>query len=164
MKTTIPSPFDIIPPPPGPWEPTRYAWLLLIVVLLLCFWLIRRSGQRRTLLAPQIVRALETELSHAASQTPIPLERLSRLTKRLIGFYITQDLSGLTSPETRVVAQSLRKGDDQSRSAAEIVELLATIEDQEYAPRERSPEIALSDDIKHLLTAISAHTRRYKPS
>lgn len=164
MNTPIPTPFDIIPPPPGPWVPTGYAWLFLIALLLLAWWLIRRSGRRRSLATQQIVRSLETELSHAASQTPLPLERLCRLTKRLIGFYIPHDLSGLTSPETRVVAQALRKGDDRSRSAAEIVDLLATIEDQEYAPRERSQESLLNSEIQHLLTAITAHTRRYKPS
>jgi hypothetical protein len=165
MKTPIPTPFDIIPPPPGPWVPTSYAWLALACLLLLCWVLIRRIGQRRgSPAAEQIVRALETELSHATNQTPLPLERVCRLTKRLIAFYIPQDLSGLTSPETRIVAQTLRKGDDRSRSAAEIVDLLATIEDQEYAPRKSSQDSALYDDVKNLTAAITAHARRYKPS
>jgi hypothetical protein len=84
--------------------------------------------------------------------------------KRLIAFYIPQDLSGLSSTETHIVAQALRKGDDRSRSAAEIVDLLAIIEDQEYAPRERTQNSALHADVKNLTAAITAHTRRYKPS
>jgi hypothetical protein len=63
-----------------------------------------------------------------------------------------------------LVAVALRKGDDRSRSAAHIVELLATIEDQEYAPKETSTESALLTDVTSLTAAITAHTRRYRPS
>jgi hypothetical protein len=63
-----------------------------------------------------------------------------------------------------MVAEALRKGDDRSRSAAHIVDLLATIEDQEYAPKETSPQSALHADVNQLTAAITAHTRRYRPS
>jgi hypothetical protein len=165
MKTAIPTPFDIIPPPPGPWVPTTYSWIALMCALVLSSWLIRRIGRRRrTPAVEQIVRGLESELTHAATQDPVRLERVCRLAKRLIAFYIPQDLTGLTSPETRMVAEALRKGDDRSRSAAHIVDLLATIEDQEYAPKETSPQSALHADVNQLTAAITAHTRRYRPS
>jgi hypothetical protein len=63
-----------------------------------------------------------------------------------------------------MVAESLRAGDDRSRSAADIVELLATIEDQEYAPKESATDGALHTDVNNLAAAITAHMRRYKPS
>jgi hypothetical protein len=63
-----------------------------------------------------------------------------------------------------MVAEALRKGDDRSRSAAQIVELLAAIEDREYAPKDSSPESALLTDVNNLTAALATHTRRYKPS
>jgi hypothetical protein len=63
-----------------------------------------------------------------------------------------------------MVAESLRAGDDRSRSAADIVELLATIEDQEYAPKESATDGALHTDVNNLAAVITAHMRRYKPS
>ncbi|MEY4701780.1 MAG: hypothetical protein RL326_1967 [Pseudomonadota bacterium] len=165
MQTPIPTPFDIISPPPAPWVPTTYAWLVLLSALVLAYWWIRRLGRKRRAPAvEQIIRGLESELTHATTQDPLRLERVCRLAKRLIAFYIPQDLTGLTSPETRMVAEALRKGDDRSRSAAQIVELLAAIEDREYAPKDSSPESALLTDVNNLTAALATHTRRYKPS
>jgi len=164
MKTAIPTPFDIIPPPPGPWVPSSQAWLALLCALLVAWLLIRRVGKRgRSPAVDRIIRNLEAELTHTASQEPAQLERLCRLAKRLIAFYIPHDLTGLTSPETRLIADSLFKGDDRARSSAEIVRLLAEIEDREYEPRLESGESTIRSETEKLAALFSAHIRRHKP-
>jgi len=164
MKTPIPTPFDIIPPPPGPWVPSSQAWLALLCALLVAWLLIRRVGKRgRSPAVDRIVRNLDAELTHAASQEPVQLERLCRLAKRLIAFYIPHDLTGLTSPETRLIADSLLKGDERARSCAEIVRLLAEIEDHEYEPRRESGDATIRSETEKLAELFSRHIRRHKP-
>lgn len=164
MKSPIPTPFDIIAPPPGPWVPSPLAWIVLLCALIIACWLIRGIGKnRRAPAVEQVLRNLEAELTHTASQEPVQLERLCRLAKRLIGFYIPHDLTGLSSAETRLIADALFKGDERDRSAAEIVQLLASVEDREYEPRQESGETTIRSEAQKLSVLFSSHLRRHKP-
>ncbi len=163
MNPPIPTPFDIIPPPPGPWVPSPNAWLVLVALLVVAGWLIRRMGRIHRPVSQQIVAQLLKDLNRTASQEQVHLERLCRVAKRLLAFYIPEDLTGLSSPEMRHAADCLSKGDDSAHSAAAIIRLLADIEDREYAPRQNTTDGTIRSEVDKLTSLFVAHVRRHKP-
>jgi hypothetical protein len=163
METAIPTPFDIIPPPPGAWVPSGLTWGLLLVLIALAA--IAALRLRRRFKAPPLQSLLELlfrDLSQALNHRPIQLERASRLARRIISQYLPQDLAGLSSTELRACASHLPvETDAKAASTAEIVRLIAELEDQAYAPNSDISGAPVAQLGKDLQEAIERHMRRF---
>lgn len=85
----------------------------------------------------RIVTSLADELRRASSnvESSTSVERITRLTRRIISMYIPQETDSLSSHELRTLATSLSGSSlEQSRSLGSILNLLASLEDIAYAP------------------------------
>jgi len=166
MRTPIPTPFDIIEPPPGPLIPSGTTWLALVLITVLGVAATRwfnRASKAKTMddVLQNLVEELHRRASSAASHSD--LERITRLAKRIVAAYTPTDPAGLSPVELRSTAAVLRASmNDTDRSTAVIVELIADIEELTYAPS--------TDDVHHhtlvsnLVTNLSNQVRRPRPS
>lgn len=168
MTTPIPTPFDIIDPSPGALVPTVTAWFsLLVVSLIVCAVIAMRRRIPRAKSINARLQKLVDELRSVAAHTSTPqeLERLARLSRRIISPYVTSEVSGMSPGDLRAAAATLGKSrDDNDRSLSEIIFLLAAIEEQTYAPGESiSNASALSGSVEALVTRLENHVRRFRP-
>jgi len=78
---------------------------------------------------------------------------------------MTSEVSGMSPGDLRAAAATLsKKGDDEDTSLSDAILLLATIEEQAYAPCESiSNASALSGSIETLVTSLENHVRRFRP-
>jgi hypothetical protein len=163
MSTPIPSPFDIIEPPPGPIVPSPMAWILTALFFAAMLALSRLLYRRmKTPPLHTLVATLLDEFKRAASQshTSLAVERIARLTKRILSVLIADDVDSLSSSEIRSLAISLsRSSDERQRSSAAILELLAQVEELAYAPQDSTPEI--QSLISQLERSLEEHVRRH---
>lgn len=168
MTTPIPTPFDIIDPSPGALVPTAIAWLSLVAVsFVVCAVIAMRRRIPRAKSINARLQRLVDELRSIATNasTPQELERLARLSRRIISPYMTSEVSGMSPGDLRAAAASLRKkADDKDQSLSEAILLLSAIEEQAYAPRELISNTAtLSGSIEKLVSSLENHVRRFRP-
>lgn len=163
METAIPTPFDIIPPPPGAWIPSPLTWGLFILLTVVGAVVALRL--RRRLAAPalnSLLALLFQDLTQTLNHNPIQLDRASRLARRILSQYLPDDLTGLSSSELRACASNLpSETDARAASTAGIVRLIADLEDQAYAPGLTSTGEPIAQLAKDLASAIEAHMRRF---
>lgn len=169
MTTPIPTPADIIDPQPGALEPTSTAWLFLAVLTIL-FWFYLRFIQRKPSPQPlhSTLQALVNQLRLETSQphTSPQAERVVKLARCIVSPYTEHDTSSMTSDELRSLAQSLEQSThDNFRSLAQILPLIADIEEQAYAPKTCvTQEGDTRSSMITLATLLEEHTRRFKPT
>jgi hypothetical protein len=162
MATPIPTPFDIIDPPPGPLIPSLTMWLMLVGLLVVArtvLWLFQRAKKPTPL--GQHVRSLLHNLSTTANkaETPEQLQRVARLAKRILSAYLPFDPSSLSPSDLRDKAGSLTKSlDPLEQSTGSLLHLLADIEDLTYAPHTATELIR--QRATQLLEATQTHVGR----
>lgn len=157
MPTPIPTPYDIIPPPPGTWIPSALTWSLLTVCFLasLAWILIRARAARNSL--DSIITGLSEELARELVKQPIELERISRLARRIASYQLGVDITGLTAAELRERTSS---HSNQKGSTPALMRALAVVEDLAYAPMSSSEENQLAQAISDLANSLSIHRGR----
>jgi hypothetical protein len=161
--TIIPTPYDIVAPPPGPIIPSVSAWGALALLLLVVFtvrWFAARRHKSPSLQG--LVADLLDELRRLSSnpESGTSLERITRLTRRILSMYIPQGTDSLSSTELRSLAATLSQSSmEQARSSASIVDLLASLEDLAYAPQQSpASQRELISQIEQLIDQL---VRRY---
>lgn len=163
METPIPTPFDIIPPPPGAWVPSPLTWSLVLLLAIIGGWW--GSRLRRKQPAPPIQRMLQSllaDLKSTLTTSPPQVERASRIARRIVSQYASVDITGLSSSELREQASTLPiTTDAQSASNAELLTLIADLEDGAYAPRSGEFPATLTALGERLLLALETHLRRF---
>jgi hypothetical protein len=168
MNTPIPTPFDIINPGPGAIVPTSLAWILLTASTLSVLLYI--NYRRRTPSANSIqatLNALLDELRIAAAQ-PInqqSLERTTRLVRRIITPYLSEDIATMSCSELKSLAASLHCNmEDQGTSLSTLLIQLAEIEEQAYAPQTNETGSAKIRELhSELIGGLESHVRRFRP-
>lgn len=163
MNAAIPTPFDILDPPAGPLTPPTLAWLILFFVTLLAALVAVRRNRRTSVgsihklmgaLLDEVKRAEAGELSGAS------LQRVVRLAKRIIAPHASSDPSGLSPAEIRDLAISMsRSVNELERSASNILERIAHIDELTYAPANSSS--ARRELVTRLITDLESHLRRH---
>jgi hypothetical protein len=168
METPIPTPFDIIPPPPGAWVPSPLSWGITLLLAILGGWWCSRL--RRQQPAPPIQRMLQSllaDLQSTLQTSPPQLERASRIARRIVSQYSAinpkgGDLTGLSSSELRELALTLPTTTDaQAASHAELLTLIADLEDGAYAPHNAELPTTLATLGERLRLALETHLRRF---
>ena len=165
MATPIPTPFDIIDPPPGPFIPSLHMWLWLAIATALgatlAWWFSNRQKRGSTASA---VQELVAELKRITS-TAMPTagaERITRIAKRILAAYMPADPAGLSPVELRVLASSMSRAPDEStRSASSILALVAEVEELTYSPN--FSDVVYQPIARNLVSDLENHVRRYRP-
>jgi len=167
MITPIPTPFDIIEPPAGAFVPSSIMWLVLALLGAIVFLSAIVSTRRRPAHSvSSLLNSLLSDLNHIRTEATSPqdLERAARLVRRIISPYLPGDAAGLSSGEMRSLADILReRKDDMTSSVAEILPLLAEVEDYAYAPSFEQNLAAAQTTLRSLCELLESHLRRYRP-
>jgi len=157
MPTPIPTPYDIIPPPPGPWIPSALTWSILAAFFLAALsWILFRSRTTRISL-DSIVTVLSEELTRELAKEPIELERISRLARRIASHQLGTDITGLTPSELHERANSYL---NQRSSITALIHAIAKIEELAYAPISASEDGALDQALQDIAQYLSMHRGR----
>lgn len=165
MTTPIPTPFDIIDPPPGPFIPSLHTWLWLAIATALgatlAWWLSNRQKRRSTASAVQELVA-ELRRINSTAMPSAGAERITRIAKRILAAFMTADPAGLSPVELRVLASSMGAAPDEcTRSASSILALVAEVEELTYSPNCSDP--VCQPIIHNLVSDLENHVRRYRP-
>jgi hypothetical protein len=167
MTTPIPTPFDIIDPPPGAFIPSGTMWLVLGLVGVAAFLVAKLAARRgKAHSVGSLLDSLLTELGQVRSQASSPhdLERAARLVRRIISPYLSCDTAGLSSDEMRSLAGTLREQKDEvTSSVAQILPLLAELEDYAYAPAFDQTSDTARTALNTLFERLETHVRRHRP-
>jgi hypothetical protein len=168
MTTPIPTPFDIIDPPPGAFIPSGTMWVVLVLAGIAAFLLARFGGGRgRSHSISSLLNVLLAELNQIRTQVTNQhdLERAARIGRRILSPYLPCDTAGLSSAEMRSLASTLcEQKDDLASSVAEILPLLAAIEDYAYAPSFEQTISTAQATLNSLFDRLEAHVRRHPPA
>lgn len=151
MNEPIPTPYDIVPIPHIPWEPGTSVWgiaagVFAAVVLLIFLARFFSRGNAKV----RALRPLLSELSKLSTpRTSVACERFTRLARRILSFLVGLDLSGYSADELRKLAAATSDG-----SEAEVLVLIAQLEDLTYAPdgvRDEAGLPSLAREVVHAL-------------
>lgn len=168
METPIPTPFDIISPGPGPLVPTSLAWVLLLAFGLLGAGIAlvrsRRPGPAKIYRALQRLLHEIKQVANKCSSTS-DLERIIRLSKRILSPYLDGDAASLTSTELKALSQSYKSRHQVSSDAiAASLAALADLEDLTYAPNDYSQLISREKELTaSLVSRLESLIREVKP-
>jgi hypothetical protein len=171
MESPIPTPFDIIEPSSGALTPTPLAWVLLLLVAgcgaLLISALIGRSRSANKL--SYTLKRLFNELCDAAKlitadSTSYPsatIERVTRITRRILAPLTLADTGGMSCSELRELSRELTAARSDPKSAelteaiSNALDLLAILEELTYAPHDK----ASLDNLAELINSLMQHLR-----
>jgi hypothetical protein len=169
MNSPIPTPYDIIPPPPGPITPPLTVWALLVGLTILAGLLLRyvsRRAQAQSM--PKLLGTLTRELSNAGthSESRASLERVARLSRRIVAPYLSRDATSLSASELRLLASATSNSHtDQDRALSEALSLVADLEDSLYAPATNPTDSEKQRIlVQQLISRLESFTRSHRPS
>jgi hypothetical protein len=169
MNFPISTPYDIIPPPPGPLTPSLTVWIILAAITAIAAYLLRHLARRaRAQSMPKLLRELTLELSNIASHTEsrTSLERIARLSRRIIAPYLSRDTASLSAVELRSLASAVSKStSDKDRTLSDVLSVIADLEESLYAPATNSTD--LEDQharIQRLTSLLESFIRSHRPS
>lgn len=155
MDAPIPQPYDITEIPYIAWSPGLSTWaavLLGIAVYGLIVW--RKFSTQGKRSEHTVIEGLLAELSALAQQCgELPIERASRIARRLLSHLSGVDLIHLTSKELSDLVLTTTDSE-----FSEIVAVVAALEDAEYAP----PSDEREHNARALIGRLTRLTRAYR--
>jgi hypothetical protein len=109
-----------------------------------------------------MLQSLLADLAATLTTSPPQVERASRIARRIVSQYSSVDLTGLSSSELREEASTQPTTTDaQAASHAELLTLIADLEDAAYAPRSGDFPTTVATLGERLRLALETHLRRF---
>lgn len=155
MQTPIPQPYDITEIPYMAWSPGLTTWGVVIAAIAIYGLIVRQRILTRGKRSENtVIEGLLKELSALTDQPgELPIERASRIARRLLSHLSGVDLIHLTSNELSDLA--LTSADSEF---SEIVGVVAALEDAEYEP----PSDDRESRARSLIGRLTRLTRTYR--
>ena len=140
MNPAIPTPFDIIPPPPPLWTPSLQIWALLLTLIVVTILLILMRNRKIPPPAlgyrEQLLGDIRRTIAHHDN---VNLEYVVQLALRALSYTTGEDYGSES-------ASTLRRRAENTTNplVSELMEAIAASKDQLYAPRLSQDDVKIS--------------------